>query len=155
MATPAKPTQAEVDAYFLTTPRAAEWAAVTTPDIWLNEAYRWLGQLCVDPLKVCCGMTFAQAWVAAIGELALSLSKNPTALIGGVATAGAQGAIKRNQLGDLVQEFYDTKDGQATASRFGPNDPVVLQKWPWIYDLLGCYLNVPVGGTRVIARVRS
>ena len=156
MATPAQPAKSLIDVYFLTTPRAADWVAVPDQTPWLNEAYKWLAQLCVDQTKDCCGLSFDDAWIAANGELALALSQNPNAIIGGVSTTGAQGSLKRNQLGDLVQEFYDTKDGQLNSARFGPNDPRVLQAFPWIADLLDCYLTLSKSsGTRVIARVRS
>ena len=157
MALPPGVSIADADAYFATTPRDAEWTAVADKQIWLNEAYRWLGQLCFDTTKgTCCGMTFDQAWVAANSELALALSKSPNAIIGGPSTGGVTGAIKRNKLGDLEQEFFDVKDGSVSASRFGPNDPIVLQRFPWIADLLGCFMNLQKSsGTRVIARVRS
>ena len=157
MALPPGVSIADADAYFATTPRDAEWIAVADKQIWLNEAYRWLGQLCFDTTKgTCCGMTFDQAWVAANSELALALSKSPNAIIGGPSTGGVTGAIKRNKLGDLEQEFFDVKDGSVSASRFGPNDPIVLQRFPWIADLLGCFMNLQKSsGTRVIARVRS
>jgi len=156
MALPPVVSIADADAYFATTPRDAEWTAVTDKQIWLNEAYRWLAQLCMDDTKQCCGMSFADAWTAANSELALALSKSPSAIIGGPSAGGTTGAIKRNKLGDLEQEFFDVKDGSVSASRFGPNDPLVLQRFPWIYDIIGCFLNVTKSsGTRVIARVRS
>ena len=147
---------ADADAYFATTPRDAEWTAVTDKQIWLNESYRWLAQLCMDDTRQCCGMSFADAWTVANSELALALSKSPGAIIGGPSAGGTTGAIKEQKLGDLMQSFYDVKDGSVSASRFGPNDPLVLQRFPWIYDIIGCYLNVTKSsGTRVIARVRS
>src|SRR6056300_207106 len=113
------------DAYFLTTPRSAEWVAVADQQIWLNESQRYLKQVCVDEKADCCGMTFEEAWTATVSEVALALSKSPTAVLGGSAvTTGTQGAIKKNQLGDLAQEFYDVKDGQTTASKYGPNAPM-------------------------------
>ena len=157
MALPPAVSIADADAYFATTPRDAEWTALADKQIWLNEAYRWLGQLCFDTTKgTCCGMTFDQAWIAANSELALALSKSPSAIIGGPSTGGVTGAIKRNKLGDLEQEFFDVNDGSVSAPRFGPNDPIVLQRFPWIADLLGCFMNLQKSsGTRVIARVRS
>ena len=148
---------ADADAYFATTPRDAEWTAIADKQIWLNEAYRWLAQLCFDTTKgTCCGMTFDQAWIAANSELALALSKSPSAIIGAPSTGGATGAIKEQKLGDLMQSFYDVRDGSVSASRFGPNDPIVLQRFDWIADLLGCFMNLQkTSGTRVIARVRS
>jgi len=149
-------TPAMADAYFLTTPRNADWNAATDHQIWLNEANRWLGALCFDQGKDCCGRSFDAAYTEAISELALALSKSPTALVGGGASSGgASGAVKRNQLGDLVQEFYDVKDGAATTTKYGPNSPLVLQRFPFLGDVIGCWLNVSTGGSRIIARVRS
>jgi hypothetical protein len=116
------------DAYFLTTPRNADWNAATDHQIWLNEANRWLGALCFDQGKDCCGRSFDAAYTEAISELALALSKSPTALVGGGASSGgASGAVKRNQ----------------------------LQRFPFLGDVIGCWLNVATGGSRIIARVRS
>ena len=148
-------TPAMADAYFLTTPRNADWNAATDHQIWLNEANRWLGALCFDQTRSCCNRVFDAAYTEAISELALALSKSPTALVGGGAASSSAGAVKRNQLGDLVQEFYDVKDGAATAAKYGPNAPLVLQRFPFLGDVIGCWLNVATGGSRIIARVRS
>ena len=147
---------AGADAYFVTTPREAAWVALTDHQVWLNESLRYLSQLCVDETADCCGMTFAAAWVATVSEVALALSKDPTAVLGGgAASTGTKGAIKSQKLGDLQQDFYDVKDGQATSSKYGPNAPMILQKFPWISDLFGCYMTQGYGSSRVIARVRS
>ena len=142
-------------AYFATTPRGAGWAAVTTQQIWLDESQRYLKQLCIDQDADCCGMTFAEAWTATLSEVALALSKNLTAVICGGAVTSTQGAIKSQKLGDLQQDFYDTKSGQETTTKYGKNAPMILQKFPWISDLLGCYMTQGYGSSRVIARVRS
>ena len=148
-------TPAMADAYFLTTPRNADWGAATDHQIWLNEANRWLGALCFDATRDCCGRGFATAYIEAVSELALALSKSPTALVGGGAASSPAGAVKRNQLGDLVQEFYDVKDAAAAATKYGPNAPLVLQRFPFLGDIIGCWLNVATGSSRIIARVRS
>ncbi len=145
-------TVAQADAYFLTTPRSAAWAAVADQQIQLNEANRWLGALCFDQTRDCCGRVFADAYTEAVSELALALSQNPTALIGGVAAASA-GAAKRQKLGDLEIEYFEAT--AAVATKYGPNAPLVLQRFPWLGDTVGCWLNVATGGSRIIARVRS
>ena len=146
---------ADADAYFLTTPRNAEWIAIGDKQVWLNEANRWLGALCFDQAKDCCGRSFGAAYTEAVSELALALSKSPAALVGGGAASSSAGAVKRNQLGDLVQEFYDVKDAGAAATKYGPNAPLVLQRFPFLGDLIGCWLTIPLGSSRIIARVRS
>ena len=148
-------TPAMADAYFLTTPRNADWNAATDHQIWLNEANRWLGALCFDQTRSCCNRVFADAYTEAVSELALALSQNPTALIGGVAVSSVTGALKKNQLGELSQEFYEPKDAAAVATKYGPNAPLVLQRFPALGDVIGCWLNVATGGSRIIARVRS
>ena len=148
-------TPAMADAYFLTTPRNADWNAATDHQIWLNEANRWLGALCFDATRDCCGRGFDAAYTEAISELALALSKSPTALVGGVAVSSVTGALKKNQLGELSQEFYDVKDAATVATKYGPNAPLVLQRFPFLGDVIGCWLNVATGGSRIIARVRS
>jgi hypothetical protein len=147
-------TLAEADAYFLNTPRNAEWVALTDQQIWLNEAQRLLGALCFDEKADCCGRTFATAWTEAISELALALSANPTAIIGGPGSAPSQ-LVKRQKLGDLELEYQAPTAGTVTASRYGANAPLVLQRFPWLGDVLSCWLNVPTGSSRIIARVRS
>ena len=142
----------DATAYFATTPRSAEWAAVTTQQIWLDESQRYLGQLCIDQSADCCGMTFAEAWIATASEAALALSKAPSAVIGGGAVTSTQGAIKSQKLGDLQQDFYDTKSGQETTAKYGKNAPIILRKFPWIGDLLGCYMTQGYGSSRVISR---
>ena len=141
----------DATAYFATTPRSAEWAAVTTQQIWLDESQRYLKQLCVDETADCCGMTFAEAWAATVSEVALALSKDSTAVIGGGAVTSTQGAIKSQKLGDLQQDFYDTKSGHTTA-KYGKNAPTILQKFPWISDLLGCYMTGSYGSSRILSR---
>jgi hypothetical protein len=148
-------TPAMADAYFLTTPRNADWNAAKDHQIWLNEANRWLGALCFDQTRSCCNRVFDAAYTEAISELALALSKSPTALVGGVAVSSVTGALKKNQLGELSQEFYDVKDAATVATKYGPNAPLVLQRFPFLGDVIGCWLNVATGGSRIIARVRS
>ena len=138
--------------YFLTTPRNAEWVALTDQQIWLDESQRYLKQLCVDETADCCGMTFAEAWTATLSEVALALSKDSTAVIGGGAVTSTQGAIKSQKLGDLQQDFYDTKSGQETTAKYGKNAPMILQKFPWIGDLLGCYMTGSYGSSRILSR---
>ena len=153
MALPPVVSIADADAYFVTTPRDAEWTAIADKQVWLNEAYRLLTGVCYDPTRDCCGRSFADAWISANSELALALSKNPNAIIGG--GSASTGIVKRNKLGDLEQEFFGPSEGIAS-SKYGPSDPLVLQRFPFIGDILGCWMTLSkTSGTRVIARVRS
>ena len=137
----------DADAYFVTTPRNADWVAVGDRQVWLNESQRYLGQLCFDQDADCCGMSFADAWKGAASELALALSKNPTAVIG--SGASTSGAVKRNKLGDLEQEFFEPVNA---ASKVSSSAPLILQAFPWLTDWLGCWLQTPTGSSRILSR---
>lgn len=168
---------ATADAYFLTTLKNAEWVALTATekDASLAEATKWLETLCWK--GEACGKTQQFKWPRKIdaddccpaadcsglpvklqhatAELALQLFKNQTSMIGSAVT-GPTGAIKRNKLGDLEQEFFSPDvAGSGGGSKYGPNSPKVLQVNPWLGDLLGCYMRATYGSSRIIQRVRS
>ncbi len=87
-------------------------------------------------------------------ELAFKLVHNPDSITGGVrGPTVQQGAVKRNKLGDLEQEFFEFKDGEG--SKVSITGPVVLQSFPFLVDMLGCWLAGSYGSSRILARVRS
>ena len=166
---------ADADSYFALTMRNAQWTALTEDEktLALQEATRWLetlcykGELCSStqglkwPRKNassdCCSetvcTTLPSQMVEATCELALALHQNPTSLLGGGPSASTTGSVKRQKLGDLEQEFFEPSSGD---SRYGPSDPLVLQVYPWLGDLIGkCYLEGSFGSSRILARVRS
>jgi hypothetical protein len=137
-------TEAQADAYFATTPRNDAWLAITPATLrplMLTEAERWLRGLCPNPDAVgCCG-DFATQWTIAVSELALAIHQSPTAIISGAASAGTVGEVKRVKLGDLEREFFQAREGQVVQSgRYGPKAPLVLQAFPWLGDIIGCWL---------------
>ena len=149
-------TRAMADTYFATTPRLAQWNAIvdTEKDISLSEAQTWLKTLCWDEDADCCGNDFNAQFTRAVSELALALHANPTALIGtGVASTGALGAIKRQKLGDLEVEYHAPTSATATASSSGGRGPLLLRTFPWLKDIIGCFLSNPYSS--LLYRVRS
>ena len=88
--------------------------------------------------------------------LALDLHNDPNAIGGGTGGGGAisTGPVKRQKLGDLEQEFFEPGTDQV---KVDATAPIVLQKFPWLVDLLGCwYDGGGVGGSsRLLLRVRS
>ena len=132
-------TVTDADVYFSSTPRDGAWQATTDKDIWVDEATTWLAALCWDDKATCCGNDFNDAYIRAVSELALALSQNPTALIGGAATAST-GAIKRQKLDVLEVEYFDTASSSAGASKVFPaTGPTVLRVFPWLRDIIGCW----------------
>lgn len=146
-------TVTDADTYFATTPRDATWQAVTDKQIWLNEAQQWLGQLCFDPSATCCGNDFAASWTRAVSELALAMQQNPTALITGAASGGL-GPVKRQKLDALEVEYFDPRSATTEAGGVSPKAPLVLRTFPWLKDILGCWLT-STGSTSLMLRVRS
>lgn len=145
------------DTYFATTPRLTTWNAIVDPekDISLTEAQTWLAQLCWDPAATCCGNNFDASYTRAVSELALAIHTNPTALIpSGVASTAATGAIKRQKLGDLEVEYHPLASGASTTAASGSSKgPLVLRAFPWLKDIIGCWLNI--GSSNLVYRVRS
>ena len=164
--------EADADLYFANTFRNAEWTALTSAEktIALQEATRALETLCYKGDK--CSDTQALKWprqvdasdccaaaactalppqiVEATCELALQLEKNKTALIGG--SSGGTGAVKRQKLGDLELELFEPGAGDR---KVGASAPLVLQTYPWLIDMMSCYLQGSYGNSRILARVRS
>ena len=151
-------TDAMAAAYFATTPRNAQWLAISAPDqvIALTEAQTWLGQLCWNPTADCCGNTFDASYTRAVSELALALHSNPTALISTGAATSATGPVKRQKLDALEVEYFDPRGSGSTATATAPTakGPLVLQRFPWLKEIVGCWLT-NTGSQSLIRRVRS
>ena len=116
----------------------------------MDQACRWLNTLCWDTNIDCCDRSFADAWEMAFSELALWLHQNPTAIISG--TGGAQQGTytSKQKLGDLEVEFraFPVAAGVTTEQRVSPKAPLILQKAPWLVDILSCWLQTNWKGTR-------
>ncbi len=151
-------TDAMAAAYFATTPRNAQWLAISAPEqtTSLTEAQTWLAQLCWDTAATCCGNTFDASYTRAVSELALALHSNPTALIGGAAATAALGPVKRQKLDALEVEYFDLRGSGATATATAPTakGPLVLHRFPWLKEIVGCFLT-NTGSSNLIRRVRS
>ena len=149
----------EVDTYFQLSPRGAAWQGLTSAEQQIagDQACRWLKTLCWDTSLDCCDRDFADAWEMAYSELALWLHQNPEAIISGPPDTSQQGTFtKRQKLGDLEIEIAQLTGGAAAAPTgmgpVGPKAPLILQKAPWLYSILGCWLKTPVGSSRILKR---
>jgi hypothetical protein len=143
------------DNYFQYTPREPKWTPIddATKDLLLNEAQTWLKQLCWDEKATCCDNDFEESYTRAVSELALALNASPDALIPSGAASASAGQVKRQKLGDLEIEYQaPTAGATVQTGRFGVNAPVVLQKFPWLWDVVGCWLKVQTGSSRVLHR---
>ena len=169
------------DAIWANTLNDAAWAALTQTEKEQSlmastnalEALKFSGERC-SPAKddsskpqalqwprsgfICKGVTATCAAIPkqveqACAYLALNLFNDPNAIIPGVPTPTPQrGAVKMQQLGDLKQEFFAPSD---VGTKIGVSAPIVLQKFPWLVDVLACWLDGNYGQSGIINRVRS
>ena len=71
---------------------------------------------------------------------------------GGGASAGTY--VKRQKLGSLEVE-YDQYSGTSVTSCDNCNDPAIITAFPWLRDVLGCWIAGLSGGVGLMLRVRS
>lgn len=170
-------TPADADAWFASSFGAAAWAALTAPQkqVAITEASRaldtlhWWGEKCSPtqpwawPRKLAATngcpaadcTTVPADVVAAVAQLALALNAEQGALVpalAGTATS-ATGAVKRQKLGDLEQEFFAPHSASVSTST-GGTTPNVLSKFGWLRDVLRCWQVPPASssGARVLQR---
>ena len=91
--------------------------------------------------------------------LAIQYDQNPNSFpganTGGTTQSGVY--VAEQTLGDLSIKYNAYPSGQSdNSSCTDCNDPIIIQKFPWLASLLRCWMSGASGsGTRVIARVRS
>lgn len=75
--------------------------------------------------------------------LAYALHAAPSSTIDFLETTGP---VKRQKLGDLEREFFQAGE------KVGTSAPLVLQRFPWLVDTLGCWLASRVGQAALLSR---
>ena len=171
----------QADAYFANTFNLSRWNAFATSDKEIAlimatknlEVLDYYGTKCdpstTDPARpqslqwprsgvtvrgytwLCNEMPPALAQATAM--LALELAENPTAIAGGGAAVGSIGAVKEQKLGELSQSFYDVNPDTSVSTKVSATAPLVLQKFPWLVDVLnGYFQNATSSGARVVER---
>ena len=124
-----------------------------------TQRLKWprLGATCDGVTSDCAGIPY-QIQEAEV-MLAIQYDKDPNSFpgmgSGGSTQAGTY--VSQQVLGDLSISYSAYPSGQTdTNSCTDCNDPIIIQKFPWLASLLRCWMSDASGsGTRVIARVRS
>ena len=170
-------TRARAEEIALTIPGSADWLAASDDDkdLSLIQATTWLETLDYKGLR--CTTTQALKWPRSGADcdglistctaipykiefaevvLAIRLLANPGAIIGEDTADAPNGTfVKRQKLDALEIEYAQYNNNYNTACD-DCNAPAVLQEYPWLRDLLGCYLDMVVPGAgRIIGRVRT
>ena len=163
------------DAYAATRQWGSDWLALTEEDkelaligatMWM-ETLHWTGTRCdatqalawprqgatCDGVESKCDAIPTRIKQAEC-ELAMKFAKDPDPITGG-GSLGSTGAVKRQKLGDLEQEFFEPGSGSGNCDSC--SDPVLIQKYSWLKDFLGCWYagSGLSGGSGLILRVRS
>ena len=88
--------------------------------------------------------------------LAIKYSTDPDQFPGSGSGGGAAAGtfVKRQKLGSLEVE-YDQYSGTNVTSCDNCNDPAIITAFPWLKDLLGCWVTGVSGGVGLMLRVRS
>jgi hypothetical protein len=131
-----------------TTLKADAWAALSSTQKGqalksAQDALRTL-KWCTDE-TTCCGNQLISNYTAAASELALVLFNDNTAVFGAADQLPVP-VVKREKLGDLEQEFFApdiTRNIRVLPSdgRVGRYSPTVLRLYPWLLDLIGCWVD--------------
>lgn len=163
-------------AYAANQPWGDTWAGLTQAqqEIALIGATKWMETLPYAGTR--CSATQALAWPRsgascdgvpatcdiipikvrqAEVELAYMLSQSPDAITGPPGGGGAASGtyVKRNKLGDLEQEFAEYSSADSSCDNCG--DPALISRYPWLEDMLGCWLGATFGSSKILLRVRS
>tara|TARA_R110001592_G_scaffold71021_5_gene217324 strand:+ start:4328 stop:4900 length:573 start_codon:yes stop_codon:yes gene_type:complete len=127
--------------------------APSTNDANLQQSLQWPrhSYMCKG-LQAECGF-IPRPVAQACAYLALNLYNDPNAIIPGVPSpTPARGAVQKQKLGDLEQTYFAPSDA---GTKISVNAPIVLQKFPWLVDVLSCWLEGSYSQSGIINRVRS
>ena len=125
----------------------------------LPQALKWprSGATCDGVEATCSFIPRDIQYATAI--LAATLTANPDAItgpIGGGGSAPAGTYIKRQKIDVLEVEYDQFVENQYNDDCSDCSLPAILQEFPWLKDLLGCWLgNVSTTGNRLIRLYRN
>lgn len=139
---------ADADAYMASTLKGAEWAELGADEREqalksAQDALRTL-RWCTDE-ETCCGKELVANYTAAATELALVLFNDNKAVFGAPDQL-PKPVVSREKLGDLEQWFFSPISIRSPRvlqndGRVGRHSPTVLRMYPWLLDLIGCWVD--------------
>lgn len=138
---------ADANAYMAATLKADAWAALTSTQKGqalksAQDALRTL-RWCTDE-ETCCGKDLEPSYTAAASELALVLFDNSTAVLG-AANQLPTPVVRRQKFAVFEEEFFGPSAIAMQVlprdKRVGSHSPTVLRLYPWLLDLIGCWVS--------------
>ena len=132
----------------------------STDDANLPQALKWprSGISCDGVEATCAFIPNPIKHTTAI--LAANLTANPEAITGPIGGGGGSTQagvyVSMQKLGDLQQEFTEYSNPQSNSCD-SCGEPQIIQAFPWLKDLLGCWYQGDglVNGSGLLLRVRS
>ena len=132
----------------------------STDNAALPQALKWprSGATCDGVEATCSFIPNSVKYATAI--LAVNLTANPDAITGPIGGGGggapAGTYIKRQKIDVLEVEYDQFTENQYNDDCSDCSLPAILQEFPWLKDLLGCWLgNVSTTGNRLIRLFRN
>lgn len=139
---------AQADTYMAATLKASAWAALTATQKAqaLKSAQDSLRTLrwCTNE-TTCCGKELTASYTAAASELALVLFSDNTAVFG-AADQLPKPVVSKEKMGPFEQWFFSPTETRLprvlpSDRRVGSHSPTVLRLYPWLLDLIGCWID--------------
>ena len=121
-----------------------------------TQALKWprSGANCDGLVSTCTAIPYKIEYAEVV--LAIRLLANPGAIIGEDTGDAPTGTFVKRQKLDALEIEYAQYNNNYSTSCDDCSAPAVLQEYPWLRDLLGCYLDMVVPGAgRIIGRVRT
>lgn len=127
--------------------KASAWAALTSTQKGqalksAQDALRTL-RWCTDN-TTCCGNELVANYTAAASELALVLFNNSTAVLGAPNQLPTP-VLRRQKFAVMEEEYFGPGTIAAQVlprdKRVGSYSPTVLRLYPWLLDLIGCWVD--------------
>ena len=121
-----------------------------------TQRLKWprIGVSCDGIVSDCAGIPYRiqEAEVS----LAIKYTTDPGLFPGSGSGGGASAGtfVKRQKIGSLEVE-YDQYQGTSVTSCDNCNDPAIITAFPWLKDILGCWIAGLSGSVGLMLRVRS
>ena len=119
----------------------------STDDPAAPQALQWprSGATCQGVTATCAAIPLQVR--KTVAQLALELHLSPPPIGTGPAGSGT-GSIQKQKLGDLEISYYDS-------GGYSSSGPRLLNQYPWIADMLGCWSASASGSSGIRYRLRS
>ena len=151
----------EVDAYFADSFNGETWSLLTVEEkdiamqqgMYWFETLQWVGDRCTPETcwprenASCNGIVATCDEIPAVVasaycELCLALQADQDSMITSQAVDSAAGAIRREKLDVLEQWYYSPRDSGAVVGGVQTTDPLLIQRYPWLKGMLGCWVTL-------------